>query len=105
MMTAQAIADRHNSAVRNANPGVGHNSGVVKVAKAQLQSFVERIEKLEDEKKAISDDIRDVVKEAKSSGFDTRTLREIVRMRKQDPDERAEREALRDVYKSVMGLD
>lgn len=103
MMSAQAIADRHNAEVREAL-GIGHNSGVHKVAKAQLTSFVERIEKLEDEKKAISDDIRDVVKEAKSNGYDPKTLRAIVRERAQDPDERAERQALLDTYRQVMGL-
>lgn len=109
MMTAAEIADRHNSSLKRATPGVGHNSGVQqsthKIAKAQLQSFVERIERLEEEKKAISDDIRDVIKEAKSNGYDAKALRSIVRLRKQDPDERAEQQAVLDTYKLVLGLD
>lgn len=109
MMTAAEIADRHNAGVRAAKPGVGHNSGVkpaaaVRFAKDQLKSFCERIEKLEEEKKAIADDIRDVVAEAKANGFDTKALRSLVRLRKQDPDERAEQEAILDTYKHALGM-
>lgn len=95
MMTAADIAERHNASVR-AKPGVGHNG--------QLKSFVERIEKLEDEKKAIADDIRDVVKEAKANGFDAKALRTIVRMRGQDPEKRAQEQAVLDTYMSAMGM-
>lgn len=108
MMSAQAITERHNAEVRAGKPGVGHNSGArpgtAGFAKGQLKAFVERVEKLEEEKKAIADDIRDVVKEAKANGFDTKALRSIVRLRKQDPTEREEQEAILDTYKHALGM-
>lgn len=69
-----------------------------------LRSFIERIERLEEEKKAISDDIREVYVEAKGTGFDTKTMREMVRLRKRDSAERAEQEALRDLYAHALGI-
>lgn len=106
MMTAGEIADRHNAEVRSklTTPGVGHNSGGAKFARDQLRAFVERIERLEEEKKALADDIRDVISEARGAGFDPKTLRSIVKLRKQDPEKRAEEEALLDTYKVAMGL-
>ena len=74
------------------------------VARDQLRSIVERIERLEEEKKTIADDIRDVYAEAKGNGFDVKALRTIVRMRKQDADERAEAEAILDVYRAALGM-
>lgn len=71
---------------------------------SQLQSVIDRIEKLEDEKRAIADDIREVYAEAKANGFDVRALREIVRLRKMKASERAEREAVLDTYKSALGM-
>src|ERR1700674_5616093 len=65
-----------------------------RVAKDHLKAFVERIERLEEEKKALADDIRDVYAEAKAQGFDTKALRTIVRIRKQDAEERQEQEAI-----------
>ena len=73
-------------------------------AKDQLKAFVERIERLEEEKKAISDDIRDVFAEAKGNGFDVKALRTIIRMRKQDADERQEQEAILDLYLHALGM-
>ena len=73
-------------------------------AKDQLKAFVERIERLEEEKKAISDDIRDVYAEAKGNGFDVKTLRVVVRLRKQDADERKEHEAILETYMHALGL-
>ena len=96
MMSAAQIAEKHNAGVKAA--GTGHNS------QSQLRSFVERIEKLEDEKKAIAEDIRDVVKEAKGNGFDTKALRSIVKLRKQDPVQRAEEDAVLDTYKAALGM-
>lgn len=63
-----------------------------------LRSFIERIERLEEEKKGIADDIRDVYAEAKSSGFDPKIMRQVVRLRKLDRHEREEQESLLDVY-------
>lgn len=73
-------------------------------AKDQLKAFVERVERLEEEKKAIADDIRDLYAEAKSNGFDTKALREIVKLRKVDADERREREAVLETYMHALGM-
>jgi uncharacterized protein (UPF0335 family) len=73
-------------------------------AKDQLKAFVERIEKLEEEKKAIADDIRDVYGEAKANGFDVKALRAIIRMRKQEPHEREEQEAILETYMHALGM-
>lgn len=73
-------------------------------AKAHLKAFVERVERLEEEKKAIADDIRDVYAEAKSNGFDVKALRAIVRLRKQDTAERLEHEAIIDTYMHALGM-
>ena len=74
------------------------------VAAGQLRAFIERIERLEEEKKTISDDIRDVYAEAKGNGFDVKALRTIVRMRKQDADERKEHEAILETYLHALGM-
>jgi uncharacterized protein (UPF0335 family) len=73
-------------------------------AKDQLKAIVERIEKLEEEKKASSDDIRDVYAEAKGNGFDPKALRSIVRMRKMDSDERREQQEVLDTYLHALGM-
>ena len=73
-------------------------------AKDQLKPIVERIEKLEEEKKATSDDIRDVYAEAKGNGFDAKALRTIVRMRKMDVDERREQQDVLDTYLHALGM-
>ena len=73
-------------------------------AKDHLKAFVERIERLEEEKKTIADDIRDVYAEAKGNGFDIKTLRVVVRLRKQDINERKEQEALLETYLHALGM-
>jgi len=75
-----------------------------RVAKDQLKAFVERIERLEEEKKVIADDIKDVYAEAKANGYDTKALRTVVRLRKQDSDERKEQEAILDTYLQALGM-
>ena len=80
--------------------GPGHNS----FAKDHLKAFVERVERLEEEKKALGDDIRDVYKEAKGNGFDVKALRAIVKLRKQDVDERKEHEAILETYMMALGM-
>ena len=75
-----------------------------KFAKDQLKSIIERIERLEEEKKAISDDIRDVYAEAKANGFDVKALRSVVRLRKQDVEERKEQEAILETYLQALGM-
>jgi uncharacterized protein (UPF0335 family) len=73
-------------------------------AKDQLKAFVERVERLEEEKKALSDDIRDVYAEAKAIGYDTKALRAIVRLRKQDKDERQEQQTILETYMHALGM-
>jgi uncharacterized protein (UPF0335 family) len=73
-------------------------------AKDQLKAIVERVERLEEEKKAIADDIRDVYAEAKGNGFDIKALRTVVRLRKQDKQEREEHEAILDTYLQALGM-
>lgn len=84
-------------------PNIGHNS-VTAIAVDQLRSIIERVERLEDDKKAISDDIKDVYAEAKGNGYDVKALRTIVRLRKQDADERQEQESILDAYKAALGM-
>jgi len=73
-------------------------------AKEQLKSFISRIEKLEEEKKAIAEDIKDVFAEAKANGFDVAALRTILKIRKEDVDDRKEHEAIVDLYASALGM-
>ncbi|OYU15145.1 MAG: DUF2312 domain-containing protein [Alphaproteobacteria bacterium PA4] len=74
------------------------------VSAEQLRLFIERIETLEEEKKGIADDIKDVYAEAKGTGFDTKTMKAIVRLRKMEASARQEAEALLDTYKTALGL-
>jgi uncharacterized protein (UPF0335 family) len=74
------------------------------VAADELRLLIERIERLEEEKKAIADDVKDVYGEAKSRGYDTKTMRAIVRLRKMEKNARDEAEALLETYKAALGL-
>ncbi|SFO06608.1 Uncharacterized conserved protein, UPF0335 family [Cohaesibacter marisflavi] len=74
------------------------------VAADQLRAFVERIERLEEEKKALNDDIKDVYAEAKGNGYDVKVLRQVIRLRKQDSNERQEMESLLDLYLHALGM-
>ncbi len=74
------------------------------VSAEQLRLLIERIETLEEEKKGIADDIKDVYAEAKGTGFDTKTMKAIVRLRKMEAAARQEAEALLDTYKTALGL-
>ena len=74
------------------------------IAKEQLRSVVERVERLEEEKKAIADDIKDVYAEAKANGFDSKVLRKVVALRKRDAEERAEEEMVLDTYLHALGM-
>ncbi len=84
--------------------GSRDEEATVSFGRDQLKAFIERIERLEEEKKAIGDDIRDVYAEAKGTGFDVKALRTIVRMRKQDANERKEQEALIETYLHALGM-
>ncbi len=70
----------------------------------QIKAIVERIERLEEEKKTIADEIRDVYAETKGNGYDVKALRTIIRMRKQDANERAEQEAILETYMAALGM-
>ncbi|MDQ8756308.1 DUF2312 domain-containing protein [Sphingosinicella sp. LHD-64] len=74
------------------------------VAADELRLLIERIERLEEEKKAIADDVKDVYAEAKARGYDTKTMRAIVRLRKMEKHARDEAEALLETYKAALGL-
>ncbi len=74
------------------------------VAADRLRSLIERIERLEEEKAALTADVREVYSEAKADGFDTKVMRQIVRLRKLDSGDRQEQEAILDLYKSALGL-
>jgi len=86
-----------------------NNTGIAdepatKFAKNELKAFVERIERLEEEKKTIADDIRDVYAEAKGRGYDVKAMRAIIRLRKQDANERAEHETILETYMQALGM-
>jgi uncharacterized protein (UPF0335 family) len=85
--------------------GAGHNSSDAgAVARDQLRSFVERIERLEEERKTIGDDIKDVYGEAKANGYDTKVLRKVIAIRKMDQNDRLEQEAILDTYLHALGM-
>ena len=77
---------------------IGHNQD------DRLRLLIERVERLEEEKKGIADDIRDVYAEAKAVGYDVKIVKQLVRLRKMKPDDRAEMEALLDTYKAALGM-
>lgn len=79
----------------------GHNANA---ADDRLRLLIERVERLEEEKKGISDDIKDVYAEAKAVGYDAKIMRQIVRLRKMKPDDRAEQEALLETYMAALGM-
>lgn len=99
--------------------GIGHNSSQeddtfavsdeqlagANVSAEQLRLLIERIERLEEEKKGLNDDIKDVYSEGKATGFDTKTMRQIIALRKMDPDALRERDALIATYRSALGMD
>ncbi|MBN7757008.1 DUF2312 domain-containing protein [Nitratireductor aquimarinus] len=74
------------------------------VAAGQLRAFVERVERLEEDKKSVGDDIKLVYAEMKANGFDTKAVRAIIRLRKKDQAERQEEEAMIDLYKAALGM-
>ena len=79
-------------------------SNIGGVSSAQLKSFIERIERLEEEKAAVSEHIRDVFAEAKGTGFDVKTIRQVLKIRKLETQERVEQEELLDLYLSALGM-
>lgn len=83
---------------------IGDNSNTTKFAKDQLKAFVERIEHVEEEQKALAEDKRDIYLEAKANGFDTKAMRAAIRLRKQDPTERKEQQMILETYCNALGL-
>ena len=79
-------------------------TGTEEVNAGHLRAFIERIERLEEEKKALSDDIKDVYAEAKGNGFDVKIMRKIVSIRKQDREKRREEEEILDLYMAALGI-
>lgn len=80
-------------------------TGTENVAAAELRQFIERVERLEEEKAAIADDIKDVMGEAKGRGYDTKAIRTIIRLRKKDPNERMEEESILETYMAALGME
>ena len=86
---------------------LGHNSNdpaVGGIAVDRLRSIVERVERLEEERKALSGDIKDIFTEAKSAGFEVKILKQIIRLRKQEPADVEEQETLLDIYRRALGM-
>ena len=79
-------------------------SGPQTVAAGQLRALIERVERLEEDKQAVADDIKEVFAEAKATGFDTKAMRTLIRLRKMDEAERQEAEAILDLYKHALGM-
>ncbi len=75
------------------------------IAADHLKSFIERIERLEEEKKGIQDDIKDIYAEAKGTGFDTKVMRQIIRIRRMEKEDRQEMDALLELYKAALGIE
>ena len=80
------------------------NSGTATVAASQLRSLIERIERLEEEKAGLAQDVKEVFAEAKGHGFDTKVMRQVLKIRKMDTAERQEQEAVLDLYLSALGM-
>ncbi len=83
-------------------PGIGHNNG--EVSGTRLKAFIERVERMEEEKKARSEDIKDIYSEAKATGFDPKIMRKIVSLRKKNIEKRREENELMDLYMSAIGM-
>ena len=90
---------------QHASPPIGHNTNVGGIAAERLRAFVERIERLQEEQKGLQDDIKDIFLEAKGTGFDVKILREILKIRKQDEQERREKKELVELYAMALGMD
>lgn len=80
-------------------------SDVGGIAGERLRSFIERVERLEEEKKGIQDDIKDIMAEAKGTGFDTKVIRQIIRLRKMEKNDRQEQDALLELYMAALGME
>lgn len=105
MTMARAAAPSDDTdAIDNLGKDEGPASAVGGIAADRLRSLIERIERLEEERKSLGSDIKDIYAEAKSAGFDVKVLRQIIRIRKQEPAEVEEQESLLDVYRRALGM-
>ena len=98
---ASEITQARDSRARQADAPDADNGGI---AADRLRSIIERIERLEEEKKALSSDIKDIFSEAKAAGFDVKALRALIALRKKEPAEIEEQETLLDLYKRALGM-
>ena len=107
MSTQPNIAVRQDRDATSARsqPDIGHNSGINVAAADQLRSFVGRIEAMEEAKASIAGDIKVLFAEAKSTGHDTKVLKKLIALRKKDPTERANEEAVLATYMHALGMD
>jgi uncharacterized protein (UPF0335 family) len=106
-IVSTALALLESPALAIARPTDSPLSGECPMAEAtddRLRLLIERVERLEEEKKGIADDIRDVYGEAKAVGYDAKIMRKVVALRKMKPDDRAEMETILDLYKAALGL-
>ena len=100
-MTMDAVSSAKGSRDRQA---ADPESNVGGIAADRLRSIIERIERLEEERKALGSDIKDIFSEAKSAGFDVKVIRQIIRIRKQEPADVEEQETLLDIYRRALGM-
>ncbi len=98
--STDAIAARNSRDRQDADP----ESDTGGIAADRLLSLIERVERLEEERKALGSDIKDIFAEAKSAGFDVPVIRQLLRLRKQEPSEVAEQESLLDLYRRALGM-
>jgi uncharacterized protein (UPF0335 family) len=101
--TQRAMAEQAGAAGIEAKSGSQAVEGAG-IAADRLRSLVERIERLEEEKQALAGDIREVFAEAKGAGFDTKIMRQVIKLRKMESDDRQEQETLLDLYKQALGM-
>ena len=96
--------ERPDTRARKDKAGDGDGASTGGIAADRLRSIIERVERLEEERKALGSDIKDIFAEAKSAGFDVKVLRQIIRIRRQEPAEVEEQETLLDVYRRALGM-
>ena len=97
------MSDSNVADFRNSKSETTQDTGGV--SGQRLKAFIERIERLEEEKAALAEDIKDIYAEAKGTGFDTKTMRAVIRLRKMDGEKRREADELLELYKSAIGLE
>ncbi len=92
------------AAVADDDTKLGDDTKAGGIAADRLRSIIERVERLEEERKALASDIKDIYSEAKSAGFDVKVIRQIIRIRRQEPAEVEEQESLLDIYRRALGM-